>query len=113
MNNTDSNPKLTDQESVEIHRPKQPSLTLNYVKYQRKEGDDLVLQLKILSRQIGHITIHPDGTINVRDDDEAGGGERLQALVAGGLPGVVSVPPEMAKFIAKLREMKPNWFRLS
>jgi hypothetical protein len=83
--------------------------TLNFVVYRSTTGagEDEVLQHKILGvTESAHLTLHPDGTVNLRVSRNR---EPLVSAVRAGLAGWVPAPSERLKlFLVRIRARKWN-----
>lgn len=77
---------------------------LNFVVYQSTTvtGDDEVLQHKLAGAEMAHVTLHPDGTINLRIKRDA---SYLKRFIGDGLLGFEPQPSERLKtFIGKVKD---------
>jgi hypothetical protein len=76
---------------------------LNFVVYASTTaaGEDEVLQHKKYGAEMAHITLHPDGTVNVRQTRSA---DALKQFVQSGLAGFTPAPSErLRKFLQRVQ----------
>jgi hypothetical protein len=78
---------------------------VNFIVYERTTGlgDDQVLQHKLLgTTEMAHITLHPDGTVNLRAERDA---TYLMNVVRTNMEGFLPQPsPELQKFLRTVRD---------
>lgn len=77
---------------------------INFVIYQSTtgSGDDQVLQHKLVTTETAHVTLHPDGKVNVRR--QALGDARLKQAIRGKLRGYHPVPSRnVLQFLERIK----------
>ena len=83
---------------------------LNFVVYRSTSvpGEDEVLQHKTHGVEMAHITLHPDGTVNLRER-MPGSGRRLKGFVSSGLLGFTPRPSKrLETFLRRVRAKLPK-----
>jgi hypothetical protein len=76
---------------------------LNFVIYRSTtgDGDDEVLQHKVAGAEMAHITLHPAGSLNLRERRSA---SRLREFVAADLAGFSPLPSgALRQFLSRVR----------
>jgi hypothetical protein len=90
----------------EKYKAKHSADVINYVVYRRTTGpgNDEVLQHKLLgTTETAHVTLHPDGTVNLRTE-RSGSDRHLRRAIENGLSEFEpQISDDVSRFLSKVR----------